>query len=234
LRSWGFTLVEAALALLLMGALASVIVGLADSLRSASAQRPLLEAFLTAEGLLEREDSSLPPCPSTAPLSLGSQSYQACQRVRLESQGDLEREFTTVELYQGTTLLLRLTRGSVSSSSASGSCQADRSRRAMLLELSPTGGSYSSFSLSWSPANPAGQRLRRIRVSSPLPQPLFNGNYASGSGYRPLMSPLVLALPVHLRLEFRRNFQPNTDYRFDLRLRDALGAEHGLVCTVRW
>ncbi|GLV49129.1 hypothetical protein TJA_22310 [Thermus sp. LT1-2-5] len=234
--SKGFSLVEVALALLLLAVLILIVNALSSTIQSGGGTQIAQDGLFVAETLLE-EDASLANCPSTQSLTLGGKTYEVCQSSRSEALSTISREITTIKVYEGAQLLAEVTRVEVSPSSPppiAGSC-APGNRRQVILSLPPTGNTYTAFSLSWSPNTPANQRLRQITQITPLPLILYFGNYASGSGFANLLWPLSLTANTQIRLQFSRNFSRNTTYTFSLRLRDALGREYTVSpCEVRW
>lgn len=80
--SRGFTLVEVAMALLLMGVVAYMVLSLSQSLRAGTFAGPEEEVLEAAEALLEA-GLDAPPCGSTASpltLTLAGKSYRVCQQ----------------------------------------------------------------------------------------------------------------------------------------------------------
>ncbi|WP_018111518.1 type II secretion system protein [Thermus igniterrae] len=75
----GFTLVEVALALVLVGAAAYVVLSLSQTLQAGSNIEPREEVLQAAETLLEAGFSP-PACPSTASVQLGDRTYRVCQQ----------------------------------------------------------------------------------------------------------------------------------------------------------
>jgi hypothetical protein len=233
----GFSLLEAAIALLLTSVLILVVNALSSAIRSGGATQASQEGLFVAETLLE-EGSSFPSCPTTQSLTLGSKTYQVCQSLRNETLSGISRVISTIKVYDGTQLLAEATQVAVSPSSPpplAGSCAPGGNRRQVVFTLPSTGNTYTAFSLSWSPQAPANQRLREIRQVAPLLLIHYTGTYASGSGFTSFALPLSLLTSTQIRLQFSRNFSRNTTYTFTLRLRDALGREYSVTpCEVRW
>lgn len=230
----GFSLVEVAIGLLLVGAVATILLALATALRSGGETGNLQGPLLGLASLAESE-ASLPPCPSTQSLTLGESAYEACQQRRSEAVGSLERQIGTLQIWKGGSLAGVLVRVEVASSTpvVPGTCSTGN-RRQVYLDLGAVGRVFTHFSLSWSPPTPASQRLRRIQQLLPM-LPLWTGSYASGSGYQSLDLPLSLLTPNRILLTFSRNFPRGTNYTFDLRFRDASGNEFRVTpCTVVW
>lgn len=233
------SLVEVALAILLVGALAAVIIALSTTLRAGTEAEGDWKGFLAATTLTElagAEVTSLPSCPATQVFALGERSYQVCLRERLETAGTLSRLISTVEVNEGGDRVASLTWVQMQTSPPTipGTC-AGGNRRQVILNLSSTGMTYVAFALTWYPNVPTNQRLRIFRQQSPLTVIHYLGNYSSGSGYVSFSVPLSLVSTTRIRLDFSRNFNIGTNYTFELRLRDFLGREYLVTpCTVRW
>lgn len=75
----GFTLVEVALALLLVGVVAYLVLSLSQTLEAGGSTAPGEEVLQVAEALLE-SGFSPPACPSTASVQLGDRTYRVCQQ----------------------------------------------------------------------------------------------------------------------------------------------------------
>ncbi len=233
----GFSLVEAALALLLLSLLLLVVDALSSTIRSGSATQASQEGLFVAETVLENNDP-FPNCPTTQSLTLGGKTYQVCQSSRSETLSGISRIISTIRVYEGSQLLAEVTQVAVASSGPTpiaGSCAPGGNRRQVVFTLPSTGNTYIAFSLSWSPQTPSNQQLREIRQVAPLFLIHYSGTYASGSGFASFASPLSLLTSTQIRLRFSRNFSRNTTYTFNLRLRDALGREYSVnSCEVRW
>ncbi len=235
------SLVEVALAILLVGALAAVILSLSTSLRAGTQAEGDWKGFLVALTLAEGAEGALiplPPCPATRSLSLGDRTYQACLRERTETLGTLSRQISTVEVYEGGVPVASLSRVEAYSVPSSpiipGTCFGGN-RKQVIFDLGATGATYVAFALTWSPNLRADQQLTVFRQLSPSPQVHYQGQYSSGSGFVPFSRPLALTSPTRIRLEFSRKFERRSDYSFNLRFRDSLGREYTAnTCKVRW
>lgn len=235
------SLVEVALAILLVGALAAVILSLSTSLRAGTQAEGDWKGFLAALTLTELVENALillPPCPTTRSLSWGDRTYQVCLGERMQTLGALSRRISTVEVYEGGTPMVSLSRVEAYTVPPSpivpGTCSTGN-RQQVLFDLGATGATYVAFALTWTPNNPVNQQLRVFRQVLPNSQEHYQGSYSSGSGFVPLTQPLVLASNTGIRLEFSRSFERRTPYSFNLRFRDGLGREYAVSpCTVRW
>lgn len=75
----GFTLVEVAVALFLLGVVVYLVLALSHTLQGGGATGPREEVLQAAETLLEAGFSP-PACPSTASVQLGDRVYRVCQQ----------------------------------------------------------------------------------------------------------------------------------------------------------
>ncbi|MBW6394845.1 MAG: hypothetical protein ABWJ63_05295 [Thermus sp.] len=235
------SLVEVALAILLVGALAAVIIALSTTLRAGTEAEGDWKGFLAATTLAELAGNALivlPSCPTTRSLSWGDRTYQVCIQERMETVGTLSRQISTVEVYEGGTRLASLSWAESYSVPSSpivpGTCSRGN-RRQVIFDLGATGMTYVAFALTWTPNVPAGQTLKVFRQLFPSPQVHYQGSYLSGDGFVPFSRALVLTSNTRIRLDFSDRFKNKTNYSFNLRLRDSLGREYAVSdCTVRW
>lgn len=75
----GFTLVEVAIALLLVGVVVYLVLAFSQILQAGGTTAPREEVLQAAETLLEAGFSP-PTCPSTASVQLGDRTYRVCQQ----------------------------------------------------------------------------------------------------------------------------------------------------------
>ncbi|WP_051195767.1 prepilin-type N-terminal cleavage/methylation domain-containing protein [Meiothermus rufus] len=95
-RPLGFTLLEVALALLLLGVLAGVVASLGLGLQSADAQTtPAALEALVESGV------SISPCPTYASVILGGRTYQVCQEVQTVAAPPITRQIRTLRTPEG-------------------------------------------------------------------------------------------------------------------------------------
>jgi len=95
-RPLGFTLLEVALALLLLGVLAGMVTSLALGLQAAEGQA----APAALEALMER-GVSFPTCPTYASVQLGGRTYQVCRESQSVSALPVTRQIHTLRTPEG-------------------------------------------------------------------------------------------------------------------------------------
>lgn len=99
----GFTLVEVAIALLLLGVVAAGVFALAQILQSS--QQPELEEWVVLENLIEGPASSaVPTCPMSANITLGGRTYPVCRESIVQAGLGYTRRVESWQVVGGVSL----------------------------------------------------------------------------------------------------------------------------------
>jgi len=241
----GFTLVEVAVALLLVGVVAYIVSSLALTLRGSQAQTQAQAEWTALVALAEAFDpAALPSCPSTRSVVLGDQTVQACKQVRTEGDSSFTRTVTTVVL-QGGSGTSRLTLVDAvaappppppSPNLTNSTCQKGANNK-LTIDWYNTGAAFSFKTLQvfWSGKGGGKNRLTEIQM------PPGTSIYKDGKGVK---SGATLSLngtyslptntPTRMKFIFSQNFSAGRTYSFTIVFNPNQSGSLSFSCSVRF
>ncbi|AEV15448.1 hypothetical protein TCCBUS3UF1_4000 [Thermus sp. CCB_US3_UF1] len=239
----GFTLVEAAVALLLVGAVVYMVLALSQTLRAGTATGPQEEVLQAAETLLEAGVAA-PTCPTSASVTLAGKAYRICRQmagVSLSPPSNTTLQAFTYrfeDVAQGESFFLTQISWEGSppppppSPNFSASCRKVSPNR-LRMEISNTGATISTkvLSLSWN-----GEGKRRLKEIYQGSTTLWSDNKGVKKGSQVSLSQSLTFGNATLDFTFDKNFKTGS-YTFTLQLFVGQGnnqTPYTVSCSVGW